>query len=61
MTKSEIDASEAPLIEHLIELRTRLIWCVVGFILAFIVSFYSSISSRFWCNRSSGERAKTRS
>ncbi len=42
MSKSEIDASEAPLIEHLIELRTRLIWCVVGFILAFIVSFYFS-------------------
>ncbi len=42
MSKSDIDASEAPLIEHLIELRTRLIWCVLGFIAAFIFSFYFS-------------------
>ena len=42
MSKSDIDASEAPLIEHLIELRTRLMWCVAGFILAFIVSFFFS-------------------
>ena len=42
MTQHDIDASEAPLIEHLIELRTRLIWCVVGFIGAFIVSFFFS-------------------
>ncbi len=42
MSKSDIDASEAPLIEHLIELRTRLIYCVLGFIAAFIVSFYFS-------------------
>jgi sec-independent protein translocase protein TatC len=42
MSKSEIDASEAPLIEHLIELRTRLIYSVVGFLLCFVVSFYFS-------------------
>ena len=42
MSKSDIDASEAPLIEHLIELRTRLIWCVLGFIAAFIFSFVFS-------------------
>lgn len=42
MTKSEIDASEAPLIEHLIELRTRLVWCVVGFVAAFAISFFFS-------------------
>jgi len=42
MTQQDIDSSEAPLIEHLIELRTRLIWCVAGFILAFIVSFFFS-------------------
>ena len=42
MTKDDIDASEAPLIEHLIELRTRLIYCVIGFIAAFIFSFYFS-------------------
>jgi sec-independent protein translocase protein TatC len=42
MTQQDIDASEAPLIEHLIELRTRLIYCVIGFIGAFVVSFYFS-------------------
>ena len=42
MTQQDIDASEAPLIEHLIELRTRLIYCVLGFIAAFIFSFIFS-------------------
>ena len=37
MTKEDIDASEAPLLDHLIELRKRLIYCVVGF------GFFSSI------------------
>lgn len=39
MTKEDIDASQAPLLDHLMELRKRLIYCVVGFILAFILSF----------------------
>ena len=42
MSQQDIDASEAPLIEHLIELRKRLIYCVIGFIGAFAVSFYFS-------------------
>ncbi len=42
MTKSEIDASEAPLMEHLLELRKRLMLCVYGFIAAFVLSFYFS-------------------
>jgi sec-independent protein translocase protein TatC len=42
MSQQDIDASEAPLIEHLIELRTRLIYCVLGFIAAFIFSFIFS-------------------
>ncbi|MCB1431975.1 MAG: twin-arginine translocase subunit TatC [Alphaproteobacteria bacterium] len=42
MSQEDIDASEAPLIEHLIELRTRLIWSVLGFAAAFIFSFYFS-------------------
>ena len=29
-----------PLLDHLIELRTRLIYCLVGFLLAFFVCFY---------------------
>src|SRR6185503_19120561 len=39
MTQAEIDATEAPLLDHLIELRRRLIYCVIGFFLAFAVSF----------------------
>jgi sec-independent protein translocase protein TatC len=42
MSKEDIDASEAPLLDHLIELRKRLMWAVGGFIAAFIVSFYFS-------------------
>ncbi len=38
--EDEIKASEAPLIEHLIELRQRLIRSLVGFVVAFLVSFY---------------------
>ncbi|QCK87282.1 twin-arginine translocase subunit TatC [Phreatobacter aquaticus] len=34
-----IDASKAPLIEHLIELRTRLIKAMLGFLVCFILSF----------------------
>jgi sec-independent protein translocase protein TatC len=36
----EIEKSSAPLIEHLIELRTRLIWALGGFFVAFLVCFY---------------------
>ena len=36
----DIEASSAPLIEHLIELRTRLIWALGGFFVAFLVCFY---------------------
>lgn len=35
----DIEASSAPLIEHLMELRRRLIWCIAGFFIAFIGSF----------------------
>ncbi len=36
----EVEASRAPLIEHLVELRQRLIYSLVGFVIAFLVSFY---------------------
>ena len=36
----EVEASKAPLIEHLIELRQRLIYSLIGFVVAFLVSFY---------------------
>jgi sec-independent protein translocase protein TatC len=38
--ESEIDASRAPLIDHLIELRTRLIWAIVSFLGCFLVCFF---------------------
>lgn len=36
---AEIDASKAPLIDHLIELRTRLLRCVIAFFVCFILAF----------------------
>ena len=39
MTQEDIDSTQAPLIEHLIELRQRLIYCLIGFVGAFGVSF----------------------
>lgn len=38
-TDENIDDSSAPLIEHLAELRTRLIWSVVAFVIAMIFCF----------------------
>ncbi|MBB6466676.1 sec-independent protein translocase protein TatC [Aminobacter lissarensis] len=36
----EIEKSSAPLMEHLIELRTRLMWSIGGFFIAFLVCFF---------------------
>lgn len=38
-TKDEIDDSSAPLVEHLAELRNRLIWSVSAFIVAMLACF----------------------
>ncbi len=38
-SEDELAGTEAPLIEHLVELRRRLIWAVVAFFLAFILCF----------------------
>jgi sec-independent protein translocase protein TatC len=38
--KDEVEKSSAPLIEHLIELRSRLIWSLGGFFVAFLVCFF---------------------
>ena len=40
--EAEIEASKAPLMEHLIELRSRLIKAVIAFLVAFVVCFYFS-------------------
>jgi sec-independent protein translocase protein TatC len=37
--EAEIEASRAPLMDHLIELRSRLIWMVVAFVAAFLLCF----------------------
>lgn len=37
--QEQIDASSAPLMDHLIELRQRLIWSVVAFLAMFLVCF----------------------
>ncbi len=37
--QDDIDASKAPLLEHLIELRTRLIWALTAFLIAFLCCF----------------------
>ena len=39
---SEIEASRAPLMDHLVELRSRLIIMVIGFLVAFIVCYIFS-------------------
>jgi sec-independent protein translocase protein TatC len=39
-SESEIEASSAPLIEHLIELRRRLIWAILGFFGMFLICFF---------------------
>jgi len=38
--EDEIAKSSAPLIEHLIELRRRLMWSIGGFVVAFLVCFF---------------------
>lgn len=37
---SEIDESRAPLLDHLIELRRRLLYCIAALLVAFGVAFY---------------------
>ena len=40
MTDADIEATKAPLMEHLIELRSRLIKAVLAFLVMFLISFY---------------------
>jgi sec-independent protein translocase protein TatC len=44
MSEDEVEASRAPLIEHLIELRARVIRSLWAFVAAFLVCFYFSRS-----------------
>ena len=40
MTDAEIEATKAPLMDHLVELRSRLIKALAAFIVMFIISFF---------------------
>ncbi len=42
MTETDIEASRAPLMDHLYELRTRLIWSLATFMVLFVVFFMLS-------------------
>jgi sec-independent protein translocase protein TatC len=42
MTEADIEATKAPLMDHLIELRARLIRSLFAFLVAFIICFYFS-------------------
>ncbi|HLH47763.1 MAG TPA: twin-arginine translocase subunit TatC [Roseiarcus sp.] len=42
MTEADIEATKAPLMDHLIELRARLIRSLLAFAVAFIICFYFS-------------------
>lgn len=37
--EDDIEASRAPLLEHLLELRTRIVWCILAIGVGFIISF----------------------
>jgi sec-independent protein translocase protein TatC len=39
-SKPDLDESKAPLIEHLIELRQRLLWSVAALTVAFLISIF---------------------
>lgn len=39
MTEKHIEESSAPLIDHLVELRSRLIWCILAFVVAMMACF----------------------
>jgi sec-independent protein translocase protein TatC len=40
MSDEDIDKTQAPLLDHLIELRQRLIYCVIGFVIALVGCFF---------------------
>lgn len=40
MSDDELAGTEAPLLDHLVELRRRLLYCVIALVLTFAVAFY---------------------
>ena len=47
--EDEIDQSKAPLLEHLVELRRRLIYCIVTVFAFFIFCYVSPRTSIIFC------------
>jgi sec-independent protein translocase protein TatC len=45
---ADIDESKAPLMDHLVELRKRLIWSLLSIICAFFITFYFSSEIYDW-------------
>jgi sec-independent protein translocase protein TatC len=45
---NDIDDSKMPLIDHLVELRNRLLWCVLALVVAFGVCFYFAAQIYGW-------------
>ena len=45
MTHEDIESTKAPLIEHLIELRRRLIWTLLAIFAAFLVCLYFALNT----------------
>ena len=59
MTIEDIEASKAPLMDHLIELRSRLIKALLAFGIAFIFCFFFAKQIyNVLSGRSSGSRAR---
>ena len=44
----EVDESAAPLVDHLIELRQRLLWCIASIFVFFVICFTFSTSIFNW-------------
>jgi sec-independent protein translocase protein TatC len=42
VTHDDIEATKAPLMEHLVELRRRLMWSLAAILVAFVACFYFS-------------------
>ena len=42
MSDDDLNDKKMPLLDHLIELRTRLIWSIVALLVCFLIAYYFS-------------------